>query len=71
VLYQKTALSPLTYLIYVRNVWLVKNLLVASSTSLDIKKETDKNYVIKTTAEFLPDGENVIYSQYYSLINND
>jgi len=30
-----------------------------------------KKYVIKTIAKYLPEGENEIYSAYYSLIKND
>ena len=54
-----------------------EKLLAASSPSLDIKKETErfdndvKNYVIRTIAKYLPDGENKIYSEYYSLLKND
>jgi hypothetical protein len=52
-------------------IWLGENFLVASS-SLDIKKETDrfndcKAYILKTIAKYLPDGENVLYSAYYSI----
>jgi len=57
-------------------VWLGENFLAASSPSLDIKKETDrfndcKTYIFKTIAKYLPDGENVIYSEFCSLIKND
>jgi hypothetical protein len=57
-------------------VWLGETFLAASSPSLDIKKETDrfndcKTYIFNTIAKYLPDGENVIYSEYYSLIKND
>ena len=57
-------------------VWLGENFLAVSSPSLDIKKETDrfndcKAYILKTIAKYLPDGENVIYSAYNSLIKND
>jgi hypothetical protein len=58
-------------------VWLGENFLAASSPSLDIKKETErfdndvKRYVIKTIAKYLPDGENKIYSEYYSLLKNE
>jgi len=58
-------------------VWLGENFLADSSPSLDIKKETErfnnivKNYVIKTIAKYLPDGENDIYSAYYYLIKNE
>jgi hypothetical protein len=56
-------------------VWLGENFLAASSPSLDIEKETDrfkycKTYILKTIAKYLPDGENVIYSEYNSLIKN-
>ena len=57
-------------------VWLGENFLAASSPSLDIKKETErfdndvKNYILETIAKYLPDGENVIYSEYYSLLEN-
>jgi len=57
-------------------VWLGENFLAASSPSLDIKKETDrfdndvKDYILETIAKHLPDGEDVIYSEYYSLLNN-
>jgi hypothetical protein len=56
-------------------VWLGENFLAASSPSLDIKKETDrfndcKTYIFKTIAKHLPDGEDVIYSEYNSLIKN-
>ena len=58
-------------------VWLGENFLAASSPSLDIKKETErfdndvKDYILETIAKHLPDGEDVIYSEYYSLIKND
>ena len=57
-------------------IWLGENFLAASSPSLDIKKETErfendfKDYILKTIAKYLPDGENVIYSEYYSLKEN-
>ena len=56
-------------------VWLGENFLAASSPSLNIAKETDrfndcKAYIFKTIAKYLPDGENVIYSEYLSLIEN-
>jgi hypothetical protein len=52
-------------------IWLGENFLAISST-LDIKKETDrfddcKAYIFKTIAKYLPDGENEIYSSYYDL----
>jgi len=57
------------------NVWLGENFLSDSSPSLDIDKETDrfndcKTYILETIAKNLPDGENVIYSAYSSLIEN-
>jgi len=58
-------------------VWLGENFLVESAPSLDIKKETErfdndvKKIVIKAIAKYLPDGENKIYSAYYSLLKND
>jgi len=57
-------------------VWLGENFLAASSPSLDIKKETErfdndvKDYILETIAKHLPDGEDVIYSEYYSLLSN-
>jgi len=50
---------------------------VASTPSLDIEKVSDrfdndvKNYVIITITKYLSDGENEIYSAYYSLLKND
>ena len=56
-------------------VWLGENIVSASSLSLDIEKETDrfndcKIYIFNTIAKHLPDGEDVIYSEYNSLIEN-
>jgi len=57
-------------------VWLGENFLAALSSSLDINKETDrfdndvKDYILDTIAKHLPDGENKIYSEYKSLIEN-
>ena len=56
-------------------VWLGENFLAASSPSLDIKKETDrfndcKTYIFNTIAKHLPEGENVMYSEYNSLKEN-
>jgi len=55
-------------------IWLGENFLAVSS-SLDIKKETDrlndcKAYILKTIAKYLPDGENELYSDYYSIRKN-
>jgi len=54
-------------------IWLGDNFLAVSST-LDIKKETDrlddcKDYILKTISKYLPDGENELYSGYYSLMD--
>ena len=54
-------------------IWFGENFLVTST--LDIKKETErfedncKDYILKTISKYLPDGENKLYSAYYSLKN--
>jgi len=55
-------------------IWFGETFLMTSST-LDIKKETErfeinfKEYILKTISKYLPDGENKLYSAYYSLKN--
>jgi hypothetical protein len=55
-------------------IWLGQNFLLPS-LALDIKKETERfdndcrDYILKTIAKYLPDGENDLYSAYYSLKN--
>jgi len=56
------------------NIWLGEKFLETSST-LDINQETErfeincKDYILKTIAKYLPNGENDIYSTYYSFKN--
>jgi len=56
-------------------IWLGENFLATSTLTLDIKKEMErfeycKDYMLKTIAKYLPDGENEIYLAYYSFKKN-
>ena len=52
-------------------IWYGENF-ISAPTKLDLQKESEnfddcKHYIFKTIARYLPDGENKLYSMYYSI----